>query len=70
MSELENANEYEQTRIKLARLEERLAKLERRTDLSAERLAASRRSYHQMMQQYLRELKLFEASHPLEMIST
>ena len=69
MTELSNACEYEQTRIKLARLEERLAELERRTDLSADRLAESRRSYHQMMQQYLRELKLFEASHPMEVTS-
>ena len=70
MTELLNSNEYEQTRIKLARLEQRLAELEHRTDLPADRMAESRQSYHRMMQQYLRELKLYEASHPLHTSST
>ena len=70
VTELLNFNEYEQTRIKLARLEQRLAELEHRTDLPADRMAESRQSYHRMMQQYLRELKLYEASHPLHTSST
>ena len=66
MTELLNADEYELTRAKLARLEQRLAELKHRTDLPADRMAETRQSYHRMMQQYLRELKLYEASHSLE----
>jgi hypothetical protein len=70
MTELQNADEYEHTRAKLARLEQRLAELERRADLPPDRMAEVRQSYHRMMQQYLRELKLYEASHSLEESST
>jgi hypothetical protein len=51
---------YEQTKQKLSGLEERLAEIERRTDIHADRLAAVRRSYLQMMRQYRREIKLYE----------
>jgi hypothetical protein len=65
-----NAVEYEQTRAKLAKLEQRLVELDKRGDLPADRLAETRQSYHRMMQQYLGELKLYEASHPCEASST
>jgi hypothetical protein len=55
---------YEQTKEKLASLEDRLAGLTRRTDLSPEHQSDARRSYEQMIGQYRREVKLYEASHP------
>jgi hypothetical protein len=55
---------YEQTREKLARLEERLARLAGQTNLSRQHQSEARRSYEQMMGQYRREIKLYEASHP------
>jgi hypothetical protein len=39
----------------------RLVEMEKRTDLSAERLASVRRSYKMMMREFLRDIKLFEA---------
>lgn len=53
---------YAQTKAKLAHLEQRLAALEGRTDLRPEHLAEVRRSYHDMMRKYLREIKLYEAA--------
>ena len=55
---------YEQTKEKLANLEQRVLLLEARTDLSEPHKMAVRRSYEQMIGQYRRELKLYEASHP------
>lgn len=55
---------YEQTKVKLAQLEERLAHLEQRDNLSQQHLDEARLSYEQMIGQYRRELKLFEATHP------
>lgn len=70
MTEQLNADEYERTRVKLERLEQRLAELERRTDLSPDRMSETRQSYHRMMQKYLRELKLYEAAHSAETSAT
>jgi hypothetical protein len=56
---------YEQTKAKCADLEERLAGLARRTDLSPLHLAEVRRSYQTMIRKYRRELKLYEASQPV-----
>jgi hypothetical protein len=55
---------YEQTKAKLANLERRLDLLTSRTDLSEDRRADVKRSYEQMIAQYRREIKLYEASHP------
>lgn len=55
---------YLQTRAKLANMERRLKLLEARIDLSPERRDATRRSYLEMMKQYSREIKLYEAIHP------
>jgi len=54
---------YEQTKEKLANLELRLASLDRRDDLSPQLLREARRSCEQMIGQYRREIKLYEASH-------
>ena len=51
---------YEQTKAKLADLEERLAEIERREDISDARRLEVRRSYREMMQQYCREIKVYE----------
>jgi len=56
-----DAQGYEQTKTKLANLERRQAEIERRTDLSPAHRQQVLRSYHEMMQQYLREIKLYEA---------
>ncbi len=53
---------YAQTLEKLENLEKRLAELENRTDLSSQHLADTRRSYDQMIRQYRREVKLYEAT--------
>jgi len=55
---------YRQTRAKLANMERRLKALEERTDLGTEHRDATRRSYLEMMKQYSREIKLYEAQHP------
>ncbi len=51
---------YEQTKAKLANLERRLAEIERRADLSAGQRREVGRSYREMMQQYRREIKVYE----------
>jgi hypothetical protein len=51
---------YEQTKAKLANLQRRLEELQRREDLSAEHRREVCRSYHEMMQQYSREIKVYE----------
>jgi polyhydroxyalkanoate synthesis regulator phasin len=53
---------YEQTKAKLRSLERRLAELGNRTDLSPIHLDEARKSYSDMMRQYRREIKLYEAS--------
>ena len=52
---------YVQTKEKLANLKKRLAALEARTDLTPIHHAEARESYLDMMRQYLREIKLYEA---------
>ena len=54
---------YRQTKEKLARMEERLAALAKRTDLNAIHRREAEESCHDMMRQYLREIKLYEATH-------
>jgi hypothetical protein len=55
---------YQQTKAKFAEMEQRLARLDRQSGLSHQHLSEARRSYEQMMSQYRREIKLYEASHP------
>ena len=55
---------YEQTKEKLTRLEQRLVRLASRTDLSRQHHSEARRSCEQMIAQYRREIKLYEAAHP------
>ena len=55
---------YLQTREKFAAMEKRSRALENRTDLPATHSLEVRRSYLDMMQQYAREIKLYEAKHP------
>jgi hypothetical protein len=52
---------YLQTKEKLALMEARLAALQTRTDLHPAHKAEVERSYRDMMRQYLREIKLYEA---------
>jgi hypothetical protein len=51
---------YERTKAKLASLEGRLAEVERREDLSAVQRREVCRSYREMIQQYRREIKVYE----------
>ena len=60
MTELLTAEGYQQTKEKLRDLQERLAEMETREDLTAEHLASVRRSYKMMIRQYLQEIKLYE----------
>jgi hypothetical protein len=62
MSELLTPEGYAATREKYANMEKRLAALAKRTDLQPEHAAAVRRSYLDMMRQYLRDIKLYEAA--------
>jgi hypothetical protein len=66
MTEILTLAGYEQTKEKLAKLEQRLAKLDCHSELSERHLSEARRSYEQMIGQYRREIKLYEASHPKE----
>lgn len=52
---------YAKTKAKLAELERRLAELESRNDLTALHKTEVRQSYRNMIQQYIREIKLYEA---------
>ena len=53
---------YEQTKAKLASLESRLAKLEALEDLEPLHHSEVRQSYRQMIREYRREVRLYEAS--------
>jgi hypothetical protein len=53
---------YEQTKKKLAGMEARLISLRQRKDLDALRKTEVERSYLEMMRQYRRALKLYEAT--------
>ena len=61
MTEYLTPQGYEQTKAKLGNLERRLAQIEARTDLSPLHREQVVRSYREMMQQYRREIKLYEA---------
>jgi hypothetical protein len=61
MTEYLTPQGYEQTKEKLGNLERRLAQIEARTDLSPAHREQVVRSYREMMQQYRREIKLYEA---------
>ena len=63
MSEVLTDAGYAQTKAKLADLKHRLARLDQRSDLGESHLAGVRESYHRMMRQYLKEIKLYEAAH-------
>jgi hypothetical protein len=63
MTEHLSSQGYEQTKAKLADLECRLSQLEARADLSPTHREQVLRSCRQMMQQYRREIKLYEAMH-------
>ena len=64
MSEMLTSVGYEQTKEKLAELEQRLARLLCQSGLSSLHLSEARHSCEQMISQYRREIKLYEASHP------
>lgn len=55
---------YLSTKKKLANMETRLAALRARTDLDPAHRAGVERSYLDMMRQYLRDVQLYEATHP------
>jgi hypothetical protein len=55
---------YLQTKEKLVLMEARLEELRTRTDLHPVHRAEVERSYEDMMRQYRREIKLYEAEHP------
>ena len=54
---------YQQTKAKLANLERRMSAIEARADLAPTHREQVLRSCRQMMQQYRREIKLYEAMH-------
>jgi hypothetical protein len=62
MSELLTPEGYAATKEKYANMEKRLAALKKRTDLQPQHAAEARRSYLDMMRQYLRDIKLYEAA--------
>ncbi len=55
---------YLATKSKFANMEARLAALRKRTDLDPAHKAEVERSYQDMMRQYLRDVLLYEATHP------
>jgi hypothetical protein len=55
---------HRRTKAKLADLEQRLAALEERADLSPPDKAVACRSCRSMIQQYRKEIELFEAANP------
>jgi len=56
-----DAQGYRQTKTKLANLQRRQAEIENRTDLTAAHREQVLCSCHAMIQQYLREIKVYEA---------
>jgi hypothetical protein len=60
MTEKLTAEGYEQTKEKLRDLEQRLAAMEKRTDLTPAHLASVRRSCKMMMRELLQDIKLYE----------
>lgn len=63
MTAILTAAGYEQTKEKLANLEERMARLDGIPSLSLTHKAEVCRSYDEMIGQYRREIKLYEATH-------
>jgi len=61
MTEYLDAQGYEQTKVKLADLQRREAEIAARTDLAATHREQVLLSCQQMIGQYRRELKLYEA---------
>lgn len=61
---------YRNTIEKLAGLKIRLAEIKARTDLVPLHRELVIRSYHDMMRQYAREIKLYEALHSISAEST
>ena len=59
-----NSAGYAQTKAKLASIEQRLERLVSRKDLSSQHQREAKRSCEQMISQYRREIKLYEAEHP------
>lgn len=59
-----NAKGYYLTKEKLANMEARLAALRSRTDLHPIHKSDVERSYQEMIQQYRRDVILYEAVHP------
>lgn len=57
---------YEWTKELLTQMEARLAALQKRTDLDPVHRSEVQRSYEDMMRQYRRTLKLYEAAHRSE----
>jgi hypothetical protein len=57
---------YEQTKAKVANLEQRLAAMKAREDLDPRHREEVLRSYQQMLNQYRREIKLYEITHARE----
>jgi hypothetical protein len=57
---------YAGTKEKLARMEARLEALLQRTDLEPLHRAEVERSYRDMMRQYRRDIKLYEAAHGIK----
>ena len=55
---------YRQTLGKLANLERRLAEIESRNGLTPAHRERAIQSHYEMMRQYRREIKLYEAKHP------
>lgn len=53
---------YEATKTKLSLMEQRLADLEHRTDVSPDHKDATRQSYLRMIARYRAEMNLYEAS--------
>ena len=65
MTPLLTQESYLQTQHKLARLEARLAALRARPAHNLVHRAEVERSYEEMLRQYRREIKLYEAAHPV-----
>jgi hypothetical protein len=61
MTPLLSESGYEQTKRKLANLERRMESLAKRDDLKPPHREEAIRSLRDMMQQYSREIKLYEA---------
>jgi hypothetical protein len=66
MTELLTEKGYQLTKQKLANMKARLAALLSRGDLHPLHRAAVEKSYRDMLRQYLRDIKLYEAAHGIQ----